>query len=350
MNLRGLRLGALGLLAKAGPPGLRAALSGLASLSDQAHVVRAALPRLHRRMTRSPRRRAEARARHEAFVARAPGYRAALEGGPDPSGGAEVTEIAGLRWWVPPDVRKAGGFADRVLRTGWLPLAEILKARRWARGGIMLDIGANIGATAIPRVLLGDFECAYAAEPEPANYACLVRNVSVNDLRGWVLPDQVAIGDRNGEATLLVSRMMANHRLRPGPEGASTPDANRRGVLVPCLTLDSWTGTLGVDVDRVTFIKCDTQGWEGHILLGAPEILRRRHIVWQLEFWPRGLAKARFDLEEFYDILARHFSHFIDLRGPQALAPPRRCGDLRAATAYLGAHGKRFTELLVYNA
>jgi FkbM family methyltransferase len=62
----------------------------------------------------------------------------------------------------------------------------------------MLDIGASIGRMSIPRVILGDLVHAYCAEPDPLNYAALVRNVAANGLCGLVLPDQAAIGAATG--------------------------------------------------------------------------------------------------------------------------------------------------------
>src|SRR5574342_110776 len=59
---------------------------------------------------------------------------------------SDTVRIAGLVWWIPADDRKPGSLSDRLLHRE-LPLAEILRTRPFARGGVMIDIGANIGTT-----------------------------------------------------------------------------------------------------------------------------------------------------------------------------------------------------------
>ena len=73
-------------------------------------------------------------------------------------------------------------------------------------GGIMLDLGANIGRTSIPRVIIGDVTAAYCAEPDPLNFECMARAVIDDGLRGPAMPDQTAIGDRNGTVRLYRGR------------------------------------------------------------------------------------------------------------------------------------------------
>lgn len=161
---------------------------------------------------------------------------------------ADTVRIAGLTWHIPPDDRKPGSLSDRLLR-GQLPLAEILRTRRYAHGGVMIDIGANIGTTAIPRLLLGDVERAYGVEPDPANYACLERTIAVNGLADRVIIDRVALGASDGEGDLLVASRMGRHRL---VSTASTKRATKRAtVRVPIMRLDTWGQRLGADLERV---------------------------------------------------------------------------------------------------
>src|SRR5207237_8682550 len=109
---------------------------------------------------------------------------------------------------------------------------EILETRELAVGRVMIDIGANVGTTSIPRALLGDFTCVYALEPDPANYACLVRNTVFNGVRGLVLPDRVAIGDSHGELTLRRVKSGTHHLVTR----ASAVREDGR-VAAPCLAL-----------------------------------------------------------------------------------------------------------------
>ncbi len=299
----------------------------------------------YRALRRSGRSR-DAWPRHESFLACSPSYRACIERGDGRLADVphDTTTLAGLTWHVPADGRLEGRFSHRILARGWLPLAEVLQARELAVGTAMIDIGANIGTTSITRAVLGDFQVVYAAEPEPNNYGCLVQNVVANDLRGFVLPDQVAIGSFDGDAFLKLSNSsIGGHELAKDPKD----DPDRRFVRVPCRTLDSWAAGLGIDLDLVTFVKCDAQGSEGHIFRGATEVLRHKHIAWQIEFWPHGLRKTGFEVQEFLDLIRHHFTQMIDLRPWGDGIRVRPVSDLAKVVERLP--GKKFTELLLYN-
>jgi len=284
--------------------------------------------------------------REAAFAELSASYRDALAH-PDAAmpSAAEQVVIGGLRWWMPAQPGESEGIARRLAGRRRLPLGEILETRELAVGRVMIDIGANVGTTSIPRVLLGDFTCVYAIEPDPGNYACLVRNIVDNGVRGLVLPDRVAIGDVNGEMTLRTLRSGTHHLVTR----ASDAGEHER-VSVPCLTLDAWIARMGIDLSDVAFVKSDTQGWDARVLAGAAGVLARRHIAWQIEFSPAMLERSGRSIEEVYQQLERHFTHFIDLRSAGG-ARVRRTSSLREALAYVGkAERRRYTNVLLYSA
>ena len=285
-------------------------------------------------------------ARESAFAARSAAYRDAVsntEAGAPASSACVI--VAGLSWWIPKDGRQGeGGIAERLEGKGRLPLREILETRELAVGRVMIDVGANVGTTSITRVLLGDFNCVYAAEPDPGNYACLVRNVVTNRVRGLVLPDRVAIGDADGEMTLRTLRSGTHHLVTRASDVTAS-----EGVTVPCFTLDTWVERIGIDLSEVGFIKSDTQGWDVRVLAGAPGVLAHKHIAWQIEFSPAMLQRAGGSLDEAYESMEAHFTHFIDLRGDSG-ARVRRTSGLRDALAHVEAGRRRYTNLLLYNA
>src|SRR5262245_61258204 len=185
-------------------------------------------------------------ARESGFAERSASYRDALENADQTTVSAGRLVVTGLTWWVPVEADDTEGIAHRLGARRRLPLAEILETRELAVGRVMIDIGANVGTTSIPRALLGDFNCVYAIEPDPLNYACLVRNIVSNGVRGLVLPDRVAIGDTNGEMTMRVRRS-GTHHLVARAEHVS--EGERR--VVPCLTLDTWVDRIGIDLSDV---------------------------------------------------------------------------------------------------
>jgi FkbM family methyltransferase len=279
--------------------------------------------------------------RERRFRDASPAYVAAVAAAP--SAAVHKTTLQGLTWWTPilrDSDREAG---SRWLAKQKFPYRAIAQTRELAVGGIMLDLGANIGRMSLPRVLMGDVTAVYCAEPDPLNYECLVRNVVDNGLAGLVCPDHVAIGAAPGIAKLQKARHSGAHSL--------IPSTTRATVDVPMLTLDGWLARLGLDARSVGFVKMDVQGWEGHVLAGAQALLAQRHVVWQLEVKPRLLRAAGTAPGDFLAALAAHFTHFIDvnkeLTGPKA----RPTSELEEALAYLRedeAEGDQ-TDLLVFN-
>jgi FkbM family methyltransferase len=288
----------------------------------------------------------ESSARESAFAARSPSYREALTR-PDinpPDEAIECVTIAGLTWRIPVDRDDADGIAQRLVRRRRLPLDEILETRELAVGRVMIDIGANVGTTSIPRAILGDFAWVYAIEPDTRNYACLVRNVVASGMRGLVLPDRVAIGDLNGEVTMRRMKSGTHHLVQ------RAEDINKEErVTVPCFTLDTWIEHVGIDLADVAFIKSDTQGWDARVLAGAEGVLAQRHIAWQIEFSPAMLQRSGASMAEVFDLLEGHFTHFIDLRR-EGGARVRGTQELRASLNDIGAARRRYTNLLLYNA
>ena len=147
-----------------------------------------ALADLMRLVRPTPRRVEEQR-----WADRVERYRAVREAGP-PKNAPDVArhQVGGLTWYVPhPEL----GLGRLMARSHQLPaIFEIEQSRRvGARGDTMIDIGANIGTTSIPRVKMRHFRRAYVAEPEQLDYTCLVHNVVANSAQGLVLPDNCAI-------------------------------------------------------------------------------------------------------------------------------------------------------------
>ena len=277
------------------------------------------------------------KAREAMHAAASPAYEAAIADGLRVPDGTEHVCVAGVNLWVPVDRRLPGRLADHLLTRRQLPLATILQTREAVGGGVMLDIGANVGTTSLPRAVLGDYAAIWAAEPDPSNFACLVRGVVRNGLRGVVLPDHCAISNRNGVGRLQLSRSIGGHRL--------TDDAG--GMEVPTWTLETWVRRLHIELELLRFVKVDTQGHEVHVLEGAGGLLERRGVVWQLEVSPKHLTLAGRSLR---DLIAKlqTFSAFVDLYGDAPGARVRPMTELPEALGYL--EGGSFTDILVYRA
>jgi FkbM family methyltransferase len=252
------------------------------------------------------------------------------------------TDVQGVTWWVPAPRSLSRAARERFVAKQRFPYRTITQTREFSVGHILLDIGANNGRMSIPRVILGDIAQAYCAEPDPLNYAALVRNVVDNGLSGLVLPDNVAIGATNGTAKL-------QHAKYPGGHHLVHDAATNNAVNVACWRLDDWCEQLSIDPNLVAYVKVDTQGWEVQVLRGAPKLLGYRHIPWQLEVTPEMLAAAGDSAAELFRICAERFSHFVDL-GKDVDGPRfRPVVELEEALAYLGGPMPH-TDIILFNA
>jgi FkbM family methyltransferase len=302
-------------------------------------VLRQALALRARQMPIASDERQAAAARDARLREVSPEYRAALEDRDDPA--LEKVAIDGLDWWVPLDPR-VDSRVERAQRQGF-PLRAILQTRELALGGVMLDLGANIGRTCIPRVLLGDVRAVYAAEPFPANFAALARNVREYRLEGFVLPDQVAIGAERGVVDLRVSLYPGGHRVlykRRRPVDT---------ISVAVWPVDEWIARIGVEPEAISFVKVDTQGSDVRVLEGAASLLDRAHIAWQLEVDPVLLKRAGTPLRDLCALAEAHFSHFIDMGGHIHGPRSRAIATLREALHYLGLEQGK-TDVIFYHA
>lgn len=287
--------------------------------------------------------RLENREAEERFRAVSPAYVAASENRDAFRANTRTTTVDSLTWWVPLTAPDDPARVAHYMAHQNFPYRVIAQTREAAIGGAMIDIGANIGRMSIPRVVLGDATRVYCAEPDPLNYCCLVRNVRDNGLAGVVLPDQLAIGAANGTLRLERAKSPGGHRVL-----AATAKTRREVVEVPVLTLDCWVERAGIDLDLVRFVKVDVQGAELDVLRGAPCVLARKHIAWQVEVDLERLAASGASAGELFQLMAQHFTHFIDLNkyalGPRTLPV---CA-LATGLAYL-AQGPGRTDVLLMN-
>ena len=255
--------------------------------------------------------------------------------------GVRKTTGAGLTWSVPADMSDKGSLSHRILEHGWLPLEDLAAIRPFASGGVMLDIGANIGTTVIPRLVLGDFECAYAAEPNSDNFLCLVGNVIDNHLEGRVLPDRLAISSTIGTTRLRRAAQIGGHHLM----GRETRSFETEEVA--CRTVDAWLARVQVAPDAVRFVKVDTQGWDLHVLQGATGLLGCRQVVWQVEVSPSMMKEAGSRIEDLCALVQANFTHVKELgrRGAPPWIPASAAGDLLSSVS----QQRRVANLLFFN-
>ncbi|MFZ4409597.1 MAG: FkbM family methyltransferase [Paracraurococcus sp.] len=185
--------------------------------------------------------------------------------------------------------------------------------------GVVLDVGANIGLSALALVPLLPQGRILAVEPAPATAAALRRTLALNGLADRVAVEPVALGAVPGEAEFHAADHSAGaHLLDPGTlGGAALPR-----VRVPVETVDALVDRHGFG--RLDLIKIDVEGFETEVLDGAAATLARFRPVVLAEFnaWVLQCNRRANPRAVLEDWLAR-FPVAHALRGTE---PPLRLG------------------------
>jgi FkbM family methyltransferase len=144
-------------------------------------------------------------------------------------------------------------------------------------GGIMYDIGANVGYfTLVGAQLVGAEGQVHAFEPVPATAKVLRGNVEMNELR-QVIVHEVGVSDRNGQA-----RFEVGHESVRARESQGTQRRSERGLIdVELVALDEMVAAKAVPPPD--FVKMDIEGAEVSALRGMSAIIRHHKPIFLVE-------------------------------------------------------------------
>jgi FkbM family methyltransferase len=199
----------------------------------------------------------------------------------------------------------------------WSPRfqAEIIDRAFKSSDGTLIDVGANIGLTAIPAAKNHSITCL-ALEPDPVNFDFLRRNIEINGMGDKIKPINIAAYD--GEAVLdfeLSPHNLGDHRIRPRDSEplvtSQQQEESRKVIQIKALPLDMILATEHLSHPLV--MKIDTQGSEPMVFRGATEVLQKTDCL-VVEFSPYTLARAGFDVDDFFrDIRGFSYGYILSL-------------------------------------
>ncbi len=172
------------------------------------------------------------------------------------------------------------------------------------KGGLMLDIGANIGWYSLV-MSKGAALDIYAFEPDPHNFQCLTRNIINNNIKG-VHPFQVAVADRETKMKLHLYKTYNTGRH-------SLIDHGKTGkfVEVDTICIDAFMKKHGLSGRIVELYKIDIEGFEMAAFRGSMETLSKTRFVFS-EFTPEIMRSINEDPAQFIDLFEKlGFSAYI---------------------------------------
>lgn len=140
------------------------------------------------------------------------------------------------------------------------------------KGGVVLDVGANVGAYALLfGQWVGPCGTVVAFEPQPEIHRGLAAHIRLNRLEAVVRPVPSAVSDREASSAWLVAGSAGEARLAAASDRAADA-APPPGTPTAVVSLDRFCARERLQPD---VIKIDVEGWELAVLRGARELIAR---------------------------------------------------------------------------
>jgi FkbM family methyltransferase len=174
-------------------------------------------------------------------------------------------------------------------------------AQLLGKGGVYVDVGANMGLTTIVASMAGESSMVVAFEPTHSYAATWHKNIQANNVRDASL-FQCAVGERPGTFEFIINRSAPMHnRLNLGETlGRYERPAHDTTIIekVPVTTIDAVSTALGID--RIALLKIDVEGAEPNVMRGARDMLERKAIdAIYTEFIPEFMQEMRQDVDVY---------------------------------------------------
>lgn len=173
--------------------------------------------------------------------------------------------------------------------------------------GLILDIGANIGQTAL---WIADYLNTasikiIAFEPVPVTYNKLCRNINLNSFTNITL-ENIALGKEDGELMMVMPSPFNSGAFRALTEA----NKNEAKFKVKQTTLDNY---LTSNNKNVTFIKIDVEGFEYNALLGAEETIKKYLPILFIELSDSNLRSQGYSAKELVQLIRSYgYSKIVD--------------------------------------
>ncbi len=186
---------------------------------------------------------------------------------------------------------------------------ELLK--RWSsviNGGIVIDVGANLGNHSIYWAVNSNAQKIYAFEPYFENYKLLEENIMNNSITK-IVPINQAVNETNGFSVL---RNQVTHQ---NLGNASFILSEKTDDSVKTVSLDSFIQEF--DLNGIDLIKIDSEGSDCKIIQGMKKILEQEQTAIWIESEPSNVLFV-------CEFLADHKYQLSDCEGMNLLFLPEK--------------------------
>jgi FkbM family methyltransferase len=144
--------------------------------------------------------------------------------------------------------------------------ADLRGSGLWPEQTVVFDVGAHLGQTAVAFLKNNPAALIHCFEPAPANYTHLQKVLfEWKNTALWKL----ALSSRAGTALLHLKEASSTHSL-------VNSNGSKEAEEVEVQTLDAFCNLH--DIDKIHFLKIDTEGADLEVLKGAEEMLGQNKI------------------------------------------------------------------------
>ena len=145
-------------------------------------------------------------------------------------------------------------------------------------GDVVLDLGGNIGTTALVfSSLVGSTGRVIAFEP--VTYATIEKNLTMNKISNVsVVPK--AVSNSVGEIEIEISDFFLDSTIAKRERSGDRDGHFTKRLKIPTTTLDDYVRSNGIQ--KLDFIKMDIEGAEEWALEGAVEVIKRFRPKWSI--------------------------------------------------------------------
>jgi FkbM family methyltransferase len=180
---------------------------------------------------------------------------------------------------------------------------------------IAIDVGANIGYyTAFLSKAVGLQGQVCSFEPGKNTFCKLQQTVKYLELKN-VDVFQLAIGDQDNTIDFFEST--SGHDAQQSVnkwEGMKLVDGDYTQNTVEIKSLDSFLGERNFRLEKISFIKCDVEGFEEFVLKGSTLLLNSLNPpIWQIEINKIALAANKSEIKDIIDRLLGYVFYYTPL-------------------------------------
>lgn len=168
----------------------------------------------------------------------------------------------------------------------------------------IVDVGGNIGlytCVGASAVKENKGSRIYSFEPVKENLNYLYKNIKTNNLEKYVTVSTNAVGQISGETKIYITENnIGTHSL------SQTNADSKKFEKVKVTTIDVEFANIKVDV-----LKIDVEGYDGFVLNGATNMLKKFMPTLFLELVPNHLIASGYKPKDFVNIISMYKSIYI---------------------------------------